>query len=496
MPDVSSIAIGRVWQETNTFSEVPTTIADFHRHRYLAGAAMFEGIQSEDDELAGFADVLESGSVNIVPLLAANCWCGGPAQQAFIDDLIATLADRLHQASELDGVVFSLHGALVADVTADVDGQIAATIRDAIGPDVPLVLTLDHHANVTRALVDSCDGLTAYRHCPHIDMRETGRRGAAMLLQMVRSEVDPVVAYQKLPLVTPCECFMTDTGPMSTWFRLAQEMERQTEIIDVSLFPVQPWIDVPELGWSVAVTTNNQPQLAEAMCGELAQHAWDHRDEFYIDKYEPADAVRHAAAALRGPVIIADGADATNGGSPGDSTCLLKEMMAQEIACPAYLTIVDKEAVLHALEAGEGSEIELKLGARHSRRYHNPVRVRARVERFSDGRFDVSGHIAQQANMGRCVLLRVGSIHIVVSEQPGPGHDPEVFRQIGLEPRNAQIVVLKCTVGHMNVFADIMTESLACECPGPSPSYLHRLDYRSIPRPIYPLDRETVWKAA
>ena len=492
----ASIAIGRVWQESNTFSDARTTIEDFRRHRYLAGPAMLDGLEKEDDELTGFVDVLAHEQVEIVPLLAANSWCGGPAEAAFVDDLIATLTVQLRQASHLDGVLFSMHGALVAENTADVEGKIAAAIRNLIGPDIPLVITLDHHANLTREMVDTCDALTSYRHCPHVDMRETGRRGAGLLLRLIRKEVHPVVAYQKLPLVTPCERFMTDAGPMFTWFGLARQMEEQAGVIDVSLFPVQPWIDVPELGWSVVVTTEHEPRLAGGLCRDLAQHAWDHRTEFYVEKYQPADAIRHAEAASRGPVVIADGADATNGGSPGDSTCLLKEMLNQEITCPAYLTMVDEEAVKRALEVSAGSEIEVALGAKRSGRYHKPVQIRARVEAFSDGRFAVGGHCAQQADMGRCALLRVGSIHIVVSEYPGPGHDPEVYRQIGLEPRDAQIVVLKCTVGHMNAFADIMTESLACECPGPSPSYLERLDYRSIPRPIYPLDRGTVWRAA
>ena len=491
-----TIAVGRLWQETNTFSEVPTTLDDFRRFRYVAGPAMLEGMDAEDDELAGFADVLKPIGAHIVPLLAANCWCGGPAEEASVDEVIETVTARLREAPPLDGVVFSLHGALVGQRTPDVEGEVAKAIRRQIGPDVPFVITLDHHGNVTRAKVEACDTLTAYRHCPHIDMRETGRRGAGLLMRLLRGEIEPTMAFQKLPLATPCEQFLTDSGPMHEWFDMARRMEADDAVVDVSLFAVQPWIDVPEFGWSVVVTTDDEPELADTLCRELARHAWAHRDAFYVEKYEPTEAVRHAAAAPGGPVVIADGADATNGGSPGDSTCLLKEMLAQEITCPAYLTMVDPEAVQQAWEAGAGREIEVQLGAKRSRRYHEPARIRARVERFSDGQFDVTGHGAQHVNMGRCALLRVGSIHIVVSEHAGPGHDPGVYRQIGLEPRNAQIVVVKCTVGHMKAFADIMTESLACECPGPSPSYLERLDYRSIPRPIYPLDKDMAWEAA
>lgn len=185
-----SIAIGRVWQETNTFSEVSTTLDDFRRFRYLSGPAMLEGISAEDDELGGFADVLQPEG-RIVPLLAGNCWCGGPAEQEFVDDAIETVTALLRDAPPLDGVLFSLHGALVGEATPDVEGEVTKAIRGAIGPDVPFVITLDHHANVTRAKVDACDPLTAYRHCPHIDMRETGRRGARLLLGMLRGEFEP-----------------------------------------------------------------------------------------------------------------------------------------------------------------------------------------------------------------------------------------------------------------------------------------------------------------
>lgn len=496
MSKVPSIAIGRVWQETNTFSEVGTTLEDFRRHRYVSGPAMFEGMSVQDDELAGFGDVLEKENVHIVPLLAANCWCGGPAEQAFVDVTVETVTERLRQAPHLDGVVFSMHGALASDSVPDVEGAISTAIRRQIGPDVPFVLTLDHHANVTCEMVDTCDVLTAFQHCPHLDMRETGRRGAAMCLRLMRSGIRPAVAYEKLPLVTPCEQFMTDEGPMHAWFALARRMENNHAVMDISLFPVQPWLDVPEFGWSVVVTTDDQPELSRQLCRELALHAWTHRDKFYVDKYEPGEAVRYAAAVPKGPVVIADGADATNGGSPGDSTCLLKQMLAQQITCPALLTMVDGEVVRQALEAGCGGEIEVEIGAKRSRRYHEPVPIRAWVERFSDGKFKVAGHGAQRVDMGACALLRIGSIRIVVSEHPGPGHDPGVYHQIGCDPRDAQIVVVKCTVGHLKVFAEIMTESLPCECPGPSPSYLDRLDYRFIPRPIYPLDRDTEWEAA
>jgi microcystin degradation protein MlrC len=306
----------------------------------------------------------------------------------------------------------------------------------------------------------------------------------------------PTVGYRKIPLLTPCEGFQTAKPPLKDWFDMARELEGRPGVIDVSLFPVTPWFDEPETGWSVVVTTNNDRTLADACAAELADFAWERRRAFYFKKYEPAEAVRIAAAHPDGPVVLADGADATNGGSPGDSTCLLREMLAQRITCTALLTIVDPEAVRLAYAAGVGATVELKLGAKRSRRFHQPVRAPFQIARFSDGQFTIGGHGAAKVNMGRCALLEIGTIKIVVSEFAGPGHDPAVFRQIGLEPREAQIVVVKATVGHMDVYRDIMKLNLPVECPGPSPSYLERLDYRRIPRSMFPFDPDMAWKAS
>jgi microcystin degradation protein MlrC len=315
-------------------------------------------------------------------------------------------------------------------------------------------------------------------------------------MALLQERFRTTISYRKIPLVTPCECFRTAEPPLKNWFDLARQFEEQPGVMDVSLFPVFPWMDAPELGWSVVVVTDNHQALADDISTQLANHAWAHRREFFVKKFEPAEAVRRAAASPTGPVVIADGADATNGGSPGDSTCLLREMLIQRITCPALLTVVDPEAVDLAYSAGIGQTVTLHLGAKRSRRYHQPVNVTAHIVRFSNGQFDITGHGAMHINMGRCALLEIGSIKILVSEYAGPGHDPQVFRHIGVEPAEAQIVVVKSTVGHMDAYRDMMQENLPCECPGPSPSYLERLDYRRIPRPMFPFDQDMEWQAA
>ena len=483
------IAVGRLWQETNTFSEARTSLEAFQRSSFLRGADLIASLPSQDDELAGFADVLLPAGIEIVPLAAVSTWCGGPVEEDAVREITTAFLDSLD--SPVDAVLLALHGALAGVETLDVSGHLVSAIRRKIGSKIPFVATFDHHGNLTREIIDSLDALTAYRHCPHTDMRETGSRGASLLLEILEGKLRPRLVFRKLPLVTPCEGFLTGQSPMKDWHDLGRAAEAAGRARDVSLFAVQPWLDVPELGWSVAVLANEQDRDADALADELARHAWEHRKSFYVPKYEPAEAVRLAASHHEGPVVIADGADATNGGSPGDSTCLLREMLAQQIHCPVLLTMVDPDAITALVKTGIGNQITMSIGAGRSRKYHEPLEVTGCIQRFSDGQFQLQGHGAQQVNMGRCAVLAVGSIQILISEFAGPGHDPAVFRHIGLVPENAQIVVVKSTVGHMEAYREIMKLNLPTECPGPSPSRLERLDYRHIPHPIYPFDADT-----
>jgi len=491
------IAVVRVWQETNSFSQKPTTLADFQRSDWHEGAALTTNLAGRADELAGFARGIEEAGDTLVPVLAASCWPGGPAEPELVEALTTALARNLDAAGPIDGLLVSLHGAMSGDRTPDVEGALLGFLRKRLGGTTPIVLTLDHHANVTAAMVEAVDALTAYRQCPHDDMMETGRRGERLLGAILDGRLEPIIAWRKIPMVTPAECFMTAEQPLAAWFALARRLEAELgEDADISLFPVQPWLDVPGFGWSATVVAPRaRRDAAEDAARQLARHAWTERDRFYVTKLSPVEAVSRAAAAPRGPVVLADGADATNGGSPGDSTCLLAEMLRQEVAGPALLTLVDPSAVAAAHKAGEGAELDLDLGAGVSTQFHRPVRARVRVDRLADGRFRVDGHISADIDIGRMAVLSVGGVHIVASEHAGPGHHPAIFRHVGLEPREAQIVVLKCTVGHMEVFKDIMSESIAVECPGPSPSYLHLLLHRRVDRPLYPLDRDMVWEA-
>jgi microcystin degradation protein MlrC len=491
------VAIAKIFQETNTFNPVPFKLADFERFGIYFGEEIidkFRGI----GELGGFISVCEEQGENVelFPLIGATSWAGGRWTSRAMGYLEEKLLEELEKVLPVDGVLISLHGSMASEDVDDVSGHLLTNVRKKIGGEIPLIATLDHHANITRQMVASSDAMIGYKECPHTDSFETGVRAARLLFAVIRKEAVPAVGVQKIPMLTPADKFWTSEPPLKDWFNMAAEFESLPGVLSVSLFPVQPWLDVPELGWTTLVITNRDRLLAQSLAVELANKAWQiRRDMFGAQLFSPDKAIRHAKEQAKGPIILADGSDNMNSGAPGDSTCLLKEMLKQGITCITLMPIVDPEAVEQALSAGIGKEISLFLGGKVDKIFSEPVQVTGLVSRISDGKVTSTGHLPIEFNMGKTILFEVGSMKIVISEYPGPSHEPGVYQHIGLDPDQAKIVVVKTPVGFRDSYKNIAKEALVVDCPGLSTPHLELLGFTKAPRPIFPLDEITEWKA-
>lgn len=492
------VAIAKIFQETDTFNPNPFTLDDFRRFGVYFGDTILDQFRGVG-ELGGFIDAAETDpdDIELIPIICATSWAGGRWTSEAMDFLKGSLLTGLKQIMPIDGVLISLHGAMASDEVDDVGGYLLADIRTIIGPEIPIVCTLDHHANLTRRMVGSTDALVAYRECPHIDSLETGVRAAELFFSIVRGEVLPTVGWVKIPMLTPADKFFTSEPPLKGWFDMAAACESMSVVLSISLFPVQPWLDVPELGWAAYVVTNNNPKLAQDLSNKLANRAWNIREDFFGAKLtSPAEAIQLANEAPEGPIILADGADNMNSGAPGDSTCLLRELLSQNIEGTAILPIVDPEAVNQAHTAGLGNEVTLSLGGKFDHIFSQPVSVTGRVIRFSDGKILSTGHLPVEFNMGKTVLFEVGNIQIVISEYYGPSHEPSVYTHIGLNPKDAKIVVVKTPVGFRISYQDIMKDFIVVDCPGLSTPHIKALDFSKVPRPIFPLDDLLEWDAS
>lgn len=490
------IAIASYGQETCSFSVLPTTLETFQLYGLYEGEEVLEKCR-EVGAIGGFMAAAEAAQSDWTPLPIIHGWAGahGPLTAATLDYFAAQIRTRLAAARPLDAMYFALHGAAVADGMPDTEGHLLAVVRQVIGDQVPLVISLDHHANLTGAMVEAVDGLVGHRTQPH-DQFETGMLAAQQLFALLRQEIEPTIAWRKIPLITHQEQFLTARGPMKTWFDQARQIETRPGVVSASTFPMQPWMDVPEGGWATAVVTDGDQALAEALATELAASAWEKRAAFcQLDSISPAAAVQRAVAAERGLVVLSDTGDSVFGGATGDSTCLLEEMMRQGIAETALVPMVDPEVVAGAIAVGVGGTIETAIGGKLDARFGRPVEIRARVSAIGGGRFDLNMLGFESFDMGRAVLLEVGAIKVVVSEKRGVGgNHPAVYQHFGLKIEEARMVVLK-TASNWQYYQEWISEVVRVDTPGGTMSHLEKFAWDHLPRPIYPLDAAADWQA-
>lgn len=489
------IALAEVGQETCSFTSVRTTVDTFRQYGLYEGEEILVKRRKGTGTLAGFFRAVEEERINLdpVPIISALAGANGPLLDETLQFFIDKVTEGLRQAGEIDGFFFSLHGAAAAENEPDVEGALLEAARRVLGPDVPIVSPFDHHAGVTRRMIENLDGLVAHRTQPH-HPDDTGYWAAKQLFAIVRGDVKPTLAWQRIPMIAHQEQFLTSRGPMKEWFDQARNMEQQPRVVSVSTFPMQPWLDIPEGGWAAVVITDDAPALADQLAAELATQAWDMRERFWeFESIPPDEAVRRAVAAPEGLVILSDTGDSVFGGATGDSTVILRELVGQEVPDLALVTVVDPEVVAQVWEAGENARLSVTLGGKLDTFFGNPLTVTVEVLQLAEGVIEADVIGRGSYDMGRRALLAIGNVRVVVSENVGVGgNHPSVYQSFGIEPADAKMAVLK-TASNFQFFADITSEIIRVDSIGPTMSHLEKFDWQLLPRPIYPLDELSSW---
>jgi microcystin degradation protein MlrC len=491
------IAIGQLWQETNTFNPLPTTQQDFVDFGILRGTELIERM-ADTNELGGFIQSLRSWpeKPEIVGLVRLPAWPSGAATYETFLWLRKEMTAALRAAMPVDAVLLALHGAMFAEGELDVEGRVLFLVREIIGPRIPLVATLDLHANIIERMVRAAHALVLYHTAPHIDVFETGQRGAAVLRRILLDGVRPVTAFQKIPMVVPAERASTqDPASVSFVFRnRVQELEARPNVLTAGLATVQPWLDIPVLGTSVLVVTDGDKDLAQTECARLAAEVWERRRDYLPELTSIEDAVR-AAHTGDGLTVMSDSADATTSGAPGDSTWILRELLKYDWSRHALVTVVAPEAVAQAQRLGVGREWSGLIGGTRDRRFSQPLMLTAQVANLFDGKFVISGHLARNLaiDMGHCAVLRQGNVHVIVTSRSGPHFAPELFRAAGLDPFAASVLVAKSPCGFRAAYAPHAARIFVVRAPGCAPSDFWHYEYKNIPRPLWPWDEVADW---
>jgi microcystin degradation protein MlrC len=473
-------------QECNTFSPDLTTLGDFHLRHGQDAVDYWRGTRTE---LGGFIDALNRPDVEMVPILSGWAITKGRIVGDDFARMKQILADSLCAALPLDGVLAALHGAMCAEGADDAEGVLLEVIRAVVGASPPLSLTLDLHANVTARVCRLADAVVGYRTYPHIDLHETASRAGEILLRSLAGGPRPCTVMKKIPMIVPAEKMQTTRGPFAEVWSYAQTLQTP-EIASFSVFGVQPWLDIDEMGAAVVAVTDGENVKAREFCSLVAKRFWDLRRDFEVSLPSPRLAIQQALETSGQPVVLSESSDSPTAGSPGDSADMLEALLHGAPGVPATLWLRDEAAVECAEHAGAGAKLKISLGGAYDQSSRRPVEVDAEVLRFSDGDFTMTGsqYSGMQTSMGRTVVLQVGGVTVLVSKLPAINIDPQLFRSQRIEPREKKIVVVKSAAAFRAEYEPFAARILIVDTPGISTPNIRSIPFRRVSRPIYPLD--------
>ena len=482
------IGVASIIQETNTFSPVSCTWDDFASQGVFEGSAAEAAFRGTNTELGGALDEVGRLGHRPVPLFRAWSMSSGRVTSEALSELAGRLSAVITARRPLDGLVLSLHGAMATDGVDSADLALLRAARAALGDGPPIGVCLDLHANVVEALVQEATFVLGYRTYPHIDMAETGARTARLLVRALEGEVAPSTRLAKRPMILPPESHGED-GPLGELRRLADEWT-VSPILDVALFPAQPWLDVEELGFGVTVTSDRADREAQARAEELASLAWAARERFRVELVEPAAAIARAREADARPVLLSESADSPTAGTPADSPAVVEALLRHGAGLRGFATLVDGPAVAACVAAGAGGDVRVDVGCTLERRFHTPVRLEGRVRVLGSDPFRLTGPFLQgsEVTMGRFAVVDAGTLSVLLTERPAYTFDPETYRHAGLVPEEADVIHVRSANLFRAAWAPVTGSALILDLPGASTPNLASLEFERAPRPLFPLD--------
>ncbi len=483
------ILVGGIYHESHSFSSEPTNLESFRNVLLLEGKDSIEKMRDTTSEIFGFIKGAEKFGFEMIPSLWAWGVSTAPVEAKTLDYLINVVRESFEKAEKVDGILFALHGAMVAEQSLDGDGYILSKFREFAGQEISIVVTLDLHANISDLMVEKANAIIGYDTYPHIDQVERGLEAAEILAKTINGEINPVMALAKPPMIIVPQKQLTDAFPMNEMIVLAHQVEAAQDVLSVTVAGGFSYSDVPEIGPSILVITDDNLQLAEKYAQEISNRFWELRDEFVPKLPGVSEAVKQAIESHSHPVILADVGDNIGAGTTGDSTFILQELIAQN-AESAVLIIADEEAVEEAANYGVGQSVKLKIGSKIDKLHGEPVFLNCRVKLISDGIFQNRGDMRDGIieNMGRTVVVESNGLKIVLTTIKTPPWNLEQLRSVGIEPKNEKIIVLKSAVAFRAAYEPIAGKIIEVNSPGLSSVDLTKFNFKNIRKNLYPLD--------
>jgi microcystin degradation protein MlrC len=486
------IAIGGFMHESNTFAPLPTDRARFETGSLNRGDDLVAVWRDAHHEMGGFIAGSNQFGYELAPTVMAWATPAGPVEDAIFDQVVLEIAEGCG-GSSVDGLLLALHGAMVARSYPDADGEVLRRLRGLLGDDLPIVTTLDYHANVSLAMAEHADALVGYQTYPHVDQREIGLIAAELMMRTVRKEIRPRTALARPPMILNLLGQETDREPMRSLMARAREAERRPGVLSVSLMAGFPYADVSKMGPSVIAVADGDGNraLAQDVADELAGWMWEARRELFVPCPGPAEAVRLALASDRRPVVLVDLGDNVGGGSAGDGTVLLAELIRQR-AVGVVVVLHDPEAVEVARRAGPGGRFECAVGGRVDRLHGGPVHVQGVVQSLHDGTWveDQARHGGLRFNdQGPTAVVTIdGPNTVILNSLRTPPFSLGQITSLGIDPARQAILVVKAAVAYKAAYGPIAARVIEVDTPGLTAIDPARFAFRHIRRPMFPLD--------
>ena len=485
------VITGGISHETSTFTPVATTWANYRTDHfgYLRGAEILERFRGANTPIGGFIDGAATHSFTLIPTIFTAPHPSGPTPRDLFDTVVNELLDAIRAAGTIDGILLELHGSMVAEGVDDGEGYILAAVRNLVGPTIPIVVQLDIHSSLSQAMVEHANVLIGRETYPEIDMAARGRECADVLVRMLREGLRPTMALHRIPMIWGMHQ-VTAHPPMAEAIAELHRIEALPGVVCASIATGFRLADVPDMGSSVYVVTDNDQALAQRLADELGAWLFARRADWHYPFPTMAEALTNVEAAGGFPAIFADWTDNAGGGAPADSTGMLQVMIEAGLRDACVLYMVDPEAIAQCQAAGVGARITLDVGGKSSPLQGRPVRMDVEVVALSDGQFRYDGpmYAGLEGSMGPSAYIRQGGIHVLLVTQREQPFDTAFARTLGLDPRRMRYIGVKSSAHFRAGFEPWAGSIQLISEPSVHNFMTGELHYQRLGRKLYPID--------
>jgi microcystin degradation protein MlrC len=475
--------------ETNTFAPSLATYESFVRgegHPAMARGDAVLAIRDVNLPIGGFIQASERQGHTLLPVIwtaaSPSAQVTEDAYERIVGEIVAAAGD-----GGFDAIYLDLHGAMVAQHVDDGEGELLARIRAKVGPSVPVVASLDLHANVTERMLASADALVAYRTYPHVDMADTGARAERLLVRLLDERKPLVRAARRLPFLIPINGMCTMLEPARSIYEALGTLE-QGPVVSLSFTPGFPAADFLECGpviWGYGEEASAVRDAVDSLYDTMLRNEAQWAVPFLSPDAAVAEAIRLSATAQK-PVVIADTQDNPGAGADSNTTGMLRALLDNGAQDAALGLIWDPEAAAQAHAAGVGATLELALGGRSGTPGDAPFVGTFEVVALSDGRCRYDGPMmhGMQVNLGPVACLKIDGVRIAVSSTKAQMLDRNLYRVAGIEPEQMKILVNKSSVHFRADFQPIAHTVLVAKAPGPMTADPADLPWKRLARGI------------